>query len=267
MNNFIDFIERHKYGIIVTLFVHIMLFLYLQIKTYQEVVVYDTWSYRYKDKQSPDDIIIDAEDIMINEESLTDDMFENEKITSFVSSEDDKREKEFKEGDRYSSYKGDAYTNVREFEQEVIANLASKRAEKQSGEVGASDIDLKGDDGKADKENKSQQAEAGSEKAVAGKTMVKYELSGRKPFNGNDWHVRNPGYTCGNVNGMVTVQIVVGQSGDVVSVKYLPEKSQGADACMIHQAEKYAKISRFNYDGTAPKTQEGTIQYLFVFRQ
>jgi hypothetical protein len=267
MNNLLDFIERHKYGIIITLFVHVLLFLYLQIKTYQEVVVYETWSYRYKGKESPDDIIVDAEDIMLSKEDLSDVFFEDERITSFVSDASDKREKEFVEGEKYTSYKGDAYSNVRAFEEEVIANLASKRAGK-SGEKNGEDEgedDINQQDNGADKS--SSEKKQGSEKGVAGKTMVTFELNNRKPFNNNDWHVRNPGYTCGNVNGRVAVQISVDQGGNVVAAKYLPEKSQGADDCMIRQAEKYAKLSRFNYDGSAPKTQSGIIEYLFVYRK
>jgi hypothetical protein len=33
---------------------------------------------------------------------------------------------------------------------------------------------------------------------------------------------------------------------------------------MIEQAVKYAKMSRFNYSGTAPKMQDGTITYTFI---
>jgi len=93
--------------------------------------------------------------------------------------------------------------------------------------------------------------------------MVDWSLSGRTAHQNNNWYVRNPGYTCGyGSSGKVSVQIIVNQNGDVVSAT--ASGSASANDCMIQQALKYAKLSRFNYSGSAPKTQTGTIIYTFV---
>lgn len=81
----------------------------------------------------------------------------------------------------------------------------------------------------------------------AGAVMVRFGVSKRSAFEGNTWYVRNPGYTCGfNASGLVYVQIEVNAAGRVSSATYNAAKSDNASACMIEQALKYAKMSRFS---------------------
>ena len=262
MNKILDFIEDHKYGIIVTLLVHVGLFIYFQLKTYEVAVPYEPWSFRGKNIEAPDDIELSPDQIITPQEQET---FQQnlEEVTSFVQSEHDQREKSFDKNEYYTSYQGDAYSNIKSFESEVIGQLQEKREQKQAQESRDGEGDKSSEISLEDPANQQQ----ASEKAVAGKTMVSYDLKGRKPFNNNDWHVRNPGYTCGNVNGMVVVHIRVNQNGDVVQARYIAERSQNADHCMIRQAEKYALMSRFNYDPSSERSQEGYITYRFVYRR
>ncbi len=109
---------------------------------------------------------------------------------------------------------------------------------------------------------KSSSNQNGGNTAFSGNVMVDWSLSGRNPHQNNNWYVRNPGYTCGyGSEGRVSVKIKVNQNGDVIEA--IPTGSAGSNSCMIEQAVKYAKLSRFNYSGTAAKTQEGTIIYTF----
>jgi hypothetical protein len=94
-----------------------------------------------------------------------------------------------------------------------------------------------------------------------GKTMVAFDL-----INRTATRLRNPGYTCGNENGVVVVKIKVTQSGVVESAKYVPTKSQATN-CMINKAEQYALNSKFNYSSVAPKLQEGEIIYTFIYKK
>jgi hypothetical protein len=81
----------------------------------------------------------------------------------------------------------------------------------------------------------------------AGAVMVDFSVNQRGAFEGNTWYVRNPGYTCGfNAAGLVYVQIVVNAAGKVSTATYVPAKSHHASPCMIEQALKYAKLSRFS---------------------
>jgi len=95
----------------------------------------------------------------------------------------------------------------------------------------------------------------------AGAVMVDFSVSKRTAFEGNTWYVRNPGYTCGfNAAGLVHVQIEVNAAGKVSAATYIAAKSKNASACMIEQALKYAKLSRFS-PGEGSAT--GWISYKF----
>jgi hypothetical protein len=264
MNKILYFIEKHKFGIVVALILHLLVFLYLQMKTYDERVPFEAWSFQGKNIEAPDDIEIAPDQIESFDEAQLDPEFFKE-ITSHVTNMNDDREKSTNKNEFYSSYKGNAEQNVRDFEKSVIANLQGNHT---SDEGSASNTDMNEGNPKEKQDNSTKSTnQAGSEKAYAGETMVSYELSKRFPLNNNDWHIRNPGYTCGNLNGKVVVRVRVGNSGDVVYAKAIPELSKNPTDCMIKQAEKYALKSRFNFDGSADKQQEGIITYQFVYRK
>lgn len=266
MNRILDFIEDHKYGIIIALIAHVLIFVYLQIKTYDEAVPYEPWSFKGKNIEAPDDIKVDEENIQTIEEFELFDMTYPEDITSQVGRADDNRETSNNENDYYTSYSGNAEDNVRDYESQVIRQLQEGRKQ-QNGQSGGDETNTSDGEGGNTSESSASKGDEGSKTKVTGKTMVTWKLENRKPHNNNDWHVRNPGYTCGDVNGTVTVSIKVDNSGNVSSARYIPEQSNNANACMIKQAEKYALMSRFNFDPSAEKSQEGTITYLFVFRK
>jgi uncharacterized membrane protein len=95
----------------------------------------------------------------------------------------------------------------------------------------------------------------------AGAVMVRFGVNKRTAFEGNTWYVRNPGYTCGfDASGLVYLQIEVNAAGKVSVANYIADKSKNASACMIEQALKYAKLSRFSPgEGSA----SGWISYSF----
>jgi hypothetical protein len=96
-----------------------------------------------------------------------------------------------------------------------------------------------------------------------GNVMVSWSLTERTAYLNNNWYVRNPGYTCDQDSyGKITIQIKVDQNGSVIYASVL-EKGD-ASQCMINQAIKYAKLSRFNYSITATPNQIGTITYTFI---
>jgi len=267
MNNILDFVEKHKYGIIIALVIHVGLFIYFQVTTYKEIVTYEAWEFEGRNIEAPDDLELSPDEI----EAINSDDFEieNEDVSSFVRNESDQREREFKEDQNYTSYQGDVYQNVKDFEKEVISNLQSGRQESDSPSNDQNRDNQNALSEEKNSENSSSQnaGDQASNKSVDGKTLVSYLLENRKPLNNNDWHIRNPGYTCGDVNGVVVVEIKVNANGNVTNAKYVSSASQNANACMIRQAEKYALLSRFNFDSSAPNQQEGRITYRFVYRR
>lgn len=259
MDRIIYFIERHKFGILITLAIHVLVFVYFQVATYQQAVVYDPWDFRGKNVEEPDDIQITPEQIQTPQEQQ---LLQPEKVSSFVKNENDQREKSFNQQTDYTSFEsGNPEEIADNYEKEAKNRLFTKRENSNASE------NQNKEDQKSSTSNDDDKSEQqASNEAVAGATMVSYRLSDRHPLNHNDWYVRNPGYTCGNVNGIVKVLIEVGKSGEVENAKILENQSVNATACMLQKAQQYALKSRFNFSKNAPKKQEGVITYRFVFR-
>lgn len=264
MSKLLDFIEQNKIGIIITLIVHVAVFIYFQIATYQEVVLYEPWSYVTAHDEAPDDIEISPDQIETTEEQF---LFDTQKeVSSFVRDENDSREQSREENIRYTSYAQGANSEEieRNYEQQLKDEIRRQReAREAENETPEPNVDITED--KTEEKNEPKQGGSASTKAIKGETMVSFSLSNRHPLNHNDWYIRNPGYTCGNVNGVVQVAIVVDEGGRVVSASVV-EASTGATTCMKEKAIEYALMSRFNYSSTAPKRQEGVITYRFVYR-
>ena len=52
-------------------------------------------------------------------------------------------------------------------------------------------------------------SQSGKQNQFAGNVMVDFSVPGRTAFEGNNWYVRNPGYTCGRGSGTVYISILV----------------------------------------------------------
>ena len=95
--------------------------------------------------------------------------------------------------------------------------------------------------------------------------MVDFFLPGRTAYDNNNWHIRNPGYTCGfGSSGTVVINVKVNLNGRVLKITYDSSQSSNATDCMIEQAKKYAQMSRFNFSGEASDEQSGYIRYQFI---
>ncbi|MBW6501591.1 MAG: hypothetical protein K0B05_09385 [Bacteroidales bacterium] len=91
-----------------------------------------------------------------------------------------------------------------------------------------------------------------------GPTRIFYDLRGR-----THTYLPIPIYKCEG-SGQVTLQIEVNQRGAVESAQIIARESTTKDPCLIETAIGSAMISRFNPDINSPKTQKGTLTYLFV---
>lgn len=255
MNNFLDAIDRYKFGLIAALTTYVLVFMYLQMNSYQAVIPYEPF---------PDGAYVDIpkEEIeLLPENIMVPANFSND-VQNMARDVNDTRERSF---ENYSQNKSQADIDAeyKALEEEMYADAGgSKTREEIKKEIER----RKEADAHADKpvtQNKT--AQVGGDKAYAGNVMVDWSLASRSPHQSNNWFIRNPGYTCGHgSSGKVSVIIKVNQAGNVVTATYDPSQSSGANACMIEQATKYAKISRFAYSGSAPKSQTGRITYTFI---
>lgn len=266
MDKIFHFIEKHKYGILITIVVHVALFVYFQLATYKEAILFEPWEFSTANDEVQDDIEITPDQIQTPEER---ELFNpQDAVTSFVKDENDTRSRSQKDNINYTSsfQKSSAEQMENDYEQSLKDEIRRKREERNAKKSDAAS-DVKTDPKNNPLDKNANQSNTSSSEAISGKTMVSFSLMDRHPLNHNDWYIRNPGYTCGNVNGTVTVAISVDIGGVVTSATVIEEQSQNASACMLQRAREYALKSRFNYSGDAPKKQEGTITYRFVYRE
>ncbi|MGM0480298.1 MAG: hypothetical protein ACQERC_13835, partial [Bacteroidota bacterium] len=168
MDKLLDFIERHKFGIIITLIIHVALFVYFQIATYQEPVIYDVWDFKGRNVDAPDDIQIEPDQIQTPQEEAL--MQPDEEVSSFVKNENDQRDESFDESVNYTSSDGDPADVAREYERslkkEIMGDPADRQKDEQNTETNVeSDSDKKNDAGESGSDNQT------SSEAVAGQTM------------------------------------------------------------------------------------------------
>ena len=260
MAKFFDFLDKHKLGLLVAFGTYMVLFVYFQMETYKREFSIDVFGAEKELKIDENkEIQIQPENIEQNPES-----FQNQGEVKSISRDlTDKREKTDKNWDanKISKQIEDQIKNQeQQFKKEaggdekrskIIQDLADSKNNNKNN--------------KSNSKNNSTTTAAGGNKSYAGSVMVDWELAKREPHQGNNWYVRNPGYTCGDKsNGTVYIKIKVDQSGKVISAIYAAENSSNASGCMIEQAKKYALMSRFSFDSNAGSSQEGKIIYTFV---
>jgi hypothetical protein len=253
MNRIADFIDRHIYGIIAAVAAYVIIFVYLNLETYTEYVPIGSF-FDGARVEIPQDIEVKPENIEIPSDYVPRD------VKSIGRNVDDKRERSKTDWKENKMSASDVEKSVKEYERKLF--------EEAGGEAQRKKIQQEMDERKKDqKQNASQKqnetsSTTGGNKAFSGDVMVEWDL--RAAHQNNSWYVRNPGYTCGyGSSGKVIVRIKVDQNGDVKAAEYDASSSRGANPCMIEQALKYAKMSRFIYSSSAPKLQDGWISYTF----
>lgn len=254
MNKFFYYIDKFKFGIIAVFALYVGIFVYLQLSTYTQYFPIQSFFEEPALEIPNEEVEVKPENIEVPAD------FKSGDVKNTSRDMNDTRERSEKDWYQNKST-SDVEQSVRDYEKRLY--------EETGGEAKRKAIQKEMDERKKQNANKTTSttkestSTQGGNKAAAGNVMVDWSLSGRSPHQNNNWYVRNPGYTCGyGSSGRVSVQIFVNQNGDVVNAT--ATGSSGANDCMIQQALKYAKLSRFNYSGSAPKSQTGTIVYTFV---
>jgi outer membrane biosynthesis protein TonB len=255
VNKFFFYIDKFKFGIIAVFAMYIGIFVYLQMKTYTQYFPIQSFFEEPALEIPKEEVEVKPENIEVPSD------FKMGELKNVSRDMNDTRERSNKDWYQNKST-SDVEQSVKDYEKRLY--------EESGGEAKRKAIQKEIDERKKQNTNKSaitpkdaNTNTQGGNKAAAGSVMVDWSLSGRTAHQNNNWYVRNPGYTCGyGSSGKVSVQITVNQNGDVIIAS--ATGSSGANDCMIQQALKYAKLSRFNYSSSASKTQSGTIIYTFV---
>jgi hypothetical protein len=253
VTKFFDILDRFKFGIIAAFAAYIGLFIYLQMESYTAyfpIEPFDKGSY----------VVIPEDEVKLKPENI-------EVPSDFVPTDVKNISRDQNDTRKRSNEKWFENKSASEVEQSV-KDYEKKLFEEAGGDAKRKKIQQEIDERKTSKTTSSSKpkestSQNGGNTAFAGSVMVDWSLANRNPHQNNNWYVRNPGYTCGTgASGKVSVSIKVNQNGDVISAT--ANTAPGTNGCMVEQALKYAKLSRFNFTESAPKIQEGTIIYTFV---
>jgi hypothetical protein len=253
MNRFFELIDKNKVGIIAAFAAYILIFIYLQMRSYTEYFPITPFHEGASIQKEPE--------IELNKEQIEVPQDFQSSVKNMARDLNDKRERSDENYSQNQAFKSSAQS-VKDYEKKLFeeaGGAVERERIKQQMEKAKQDNAIK----TSAKPTKT--AQTGGDKAFSGNVMVEWSLADRNPHQNNNWNIRNPGYTCGfGSNGTVVINIQVNQNGDVISAAYNSGSSFGANACMIEQAQIYAKKSRFAFNSSAPKSQEGTIIYRFV---
>lgn len=257
MSRFFDMIDKYKFGILAALTVYIGIFMYLQLDSYDhifEISPFHDGSY----VDIPDeDIKVDHNNVLVPSD------FQPGRIRNMVTDANDDRPESMTDYSEYQS-SSDVQKSVYDLEQQMYNDAGGDKDReriKQNWDKRNESSTTTSTDPK-----NTQESGASSPNKYAGATLVDFDLKNRTPYQNNSWYIRNPGYTSLG-SGKVVVDIIVNQNGNVISAVINSARSAGSTERMREQALKYAKMSRFNYSSSAPKTQKGTIQYIFDARK
>ena len=247
------FIDRYKLGILTAFAVYIGFFMYLEMQTYTRYFPIIPFNDQPLVEVQKEELLLTPEQIQIQQDLNSGD------LKNISRDQNDSRERSSENWQENRSAK-EIEQSIKDYEKSLYqANGGEQERDKILKESEQRKNDLK-KQAPLKPENK----ESGGAKTVyAGNVMVEWSLAQRTAYQNNNWHVRNPGYTCGyGSSGKVTVQIKVNQNGNVIQAAVL--SSSSANECMTQQALKYAKLSRFNYSNSASTGQVGTITYTFL---
>ena len=235
-------IDRHKLGILAAFSVYILVFIFLEIITYQTYFPIQPFNDQPTISITTDELLITKENLQVEQDSK-----------NISKDQNDLREQSINDWQENKS--DEINQSIIDYEKSLHQDNVSKN----------DNIVKENEDNNNDNDLKPQALNTNNnvKTAYGGNVMVSWSLTERTAHLNNNWYVRNPGYTCDQDSyGKITIQIKVDQNGSVIYASVL-EKGD-ASQCMINQAIKYAKLSRFNYSTTATPNQIGTITYTFI---
>lgn len=262
MNNLFDQLDKYKFGIIITMAVLIGVYIYLMLDSFPKgYIEYEPFHRASHVEIPPEEIMLQPQNIMLPAD------FKPEDVKNMTRDANDSRERSFEnyyENQSTPQSIAEAEQAVYDLEQQMKDATGGQEARDAiRDELAARKARL--EQTKQNPSNNRPTNQNTGNTAYAGSVMVEFDVPKHTAHQNNNWYVRNPGYTCPKgSSGTVTIVVKVSQSGSVTSATFDPSRSSGANSCMIEQAKKYAKISRFNFAKDAASSQTGWISYRFI---
>ena len=233
-------IDRYKLGILAAFSVYIVVFIFLEIITYQTYFPIQPFNDQPTISITTDELLITKENLQVEQD-----------LKNISKDQNDLREQSTNDWQENKS--DEINQSIKDYEKSLHQDNVSKN----------DNIVKENEDDNNDLKPQVLNNNNNVKTVYGGNVMVSWSLTERTAYLNNNWYIRNPGYTCDQDSyGKITIQIKVDQNGSVIYASVL-EKGD-ASQCMINQAIKYAKLSRFNYSITATPNQIGTITYTFI---
>lgn len=251
MNNFLDNIDKYKFGIVAAFATYIGIFVYVQLPSIE-------YSYEISPYLLEADMEIPEDEIQLLPENITIDVSVAREVKNTIKDENDTRKKSEK---NWSSQK-----SLNAVEQSVY-DLEKEFYKESGGQAEREKIQLEMEKRKKEEEKNAQKNPVnsttnskGNDNAYSGATLASFNLKNR-----TNSALPAPGYLCPQgTSGKVVLRIKVDQNGNVVEAKVDPALSSKLISCMMENAESYAKRARFNSSSSAASIQEGTITFTYV---
>lgn len=228
-----QYIKEHLNGILGTIIFHLILlisFLFVKISTI--------------DKSGESRFIIEIEEpIEMEEEKLE---VEKEKLEKLLPGLDREVRRNI------------AVNTARQVEEEISTEKYIEQLKKELNISDPPDNWKEQLEAQYAKPEKNEEKKKTDDQEFSGLTNIEYYLENR-----TDRYIHVPVYKCEG-SGMVTIQIVVSQQGEVLNTSVDSKATTVTDPCFIEEATRAAKKSHFNPDINAPVRQKGTITYNFI---
>ncbi len=243
MEKFFYYIDKFKYGILAALATYVLLFTYMQLKYFDQLVPIERMFNESHVDIPDDEIELKPENIQVAPE------FQGGEVKNTTKDLNDKRlfsEKNWSQqvGNQQNKQSGNndnSFSDERKHLEEI---------QKQVNERNNKTLPIKSTS------PSNSNSSSGSKFAFKGNVLVSYDVPTRTKEK-----LEAPGYSCKGA-GKVAIKIRVDSYGGVTSVKFDVSKSNGADQCMIDLALSYAK-SRSKFTGGSGNA-DGYIYYTFV---
>ncbi|MBS1568038.1 MAG: hypothetical protein JST45_01215 [Bacteroidetes bacterium] len=250
-DRFLDWFDRHKYGVIGTLMLHTLLLAVFSLSSVGD---------RYP-QPPPQSMALDLELAMPEPEPEPAKPAEmqagqedpaNQKVTNQASNTTAELSAE-KPMSRAAQERMNERVDqdLHAMEQSEFARLAAERAA-QGKDITVPTLDTT----KFNKRNYMDKAPKPVK--VEGLTTVSYDLKGR-----TDLVLEVPAYLCKG-HGKVVIRVAVDRSGSMSKAEVDPMASTTTNDCMIENALASARGARFTSSSTAEQPQRGTITYIFL---
>jgi hypothetical protein len=242
----INFLSKHKVGILATVIFHVALVLY-----------FNTSSLELPEREIRNRVLLEL-DYTEKEEVIEEISEEIERPTPTEESIDKKIKNLMRDAQDRRKMSSKNYS-----EQEIEEQLAEKYKKLEQDIIKQREEEGKGFDAskykieKTTESTKANTTSAQAENKVSGKVTSECSVPGR------ECRAKTPSYRC-PIGGKIFIDIKVNQKGKITSANYNASRSTSSNECLINEAIKYAKLSSTNQDFNASNSIDGYIIYNFI---